>query len=114
MKTKTFTAAVALTSFLTLGGAVVAAEGPHDAYDRALGGKVFSQTSNNSGETMGKAAYGTPTDKSVWSGHEAYDRAFLGIEPRKQEDVTMGKAAYGSSYSSFDGHAGYRKAFYGD
>jgi|GEM_PF-1743251 len=114
MKTKTFTAAVALTSFLTLGGVVVAAEGPHDAYDRALGGKVFSQTSNNSGETMGKAAYGTPTDKSVWSGHEAYDRAFLGIEPRKQEDVTMGKAAYGSSYSSFDGHAGYRKAFYGD
>lgn len=114
MKTKNFTAALALTSLLTCGGVVVAAEGPHDAYDRALGGKVFSQTSDSSGEAMGKAAYGTPTDKSIWSGHEAYDRAFLGIEPRKQEEGTMGKAAYGSSYSSFDGHAAYRNAFYGD
>ena len=113
MKTKTFTATLALTSLLTLGGVVVAAEG-HDAYDHTLGGKVFSQTRDNSGEAMGKAAYGTPTDKSIWSGHEAYDRAFLGKEPRKQEEVTMGKAAYGSSYSSFDGHAGYRNAFYGD
>ena len=99
MKTKTFTAAIALTGLLSFGGVVVAAEGPHDAYDRTLGGKVFSQTSDNSGKTTGKAAYGTPTDKSIWSGHEAYDRAFLGIEPRKQEEVTMGKAAYGSSYS---------------
>ncbi len=114
MKTKIFTATLALTGLLTLGGAVVAAEGPHDAYDRALGGKVVSQNKDKSSETMGKAAYGTPTDKSIWSGHEAYDRAFLGIEPRKQEEATMGKAAYGSSYSSFDAHAGYHNAFFGD
>lgn len=114
MKTKTFTAVLALSSLLTGGGVVVAAEGPHDAYNFTLGGKAFSQNKGKPDEAMGKAAYGTPTDKSVWSGHDAYDRALLGIEPRKQEDVTMGKAAYGSSSSSVDAHAVYRNAFFGD
>ena len=36
MKTKTFTAAIALTGLLSFGGVVVAAEGPHDAYDLSL------------------------------------------------------------------------------
>jgi len=112
MKAKTLAAAAAFTSLLTLGGSAFAASDPHDAYNRAFLGATGSTQSD---DTMGKAAYGTPSDTMAWSsGHDAYNRAFLGKVASKPEADTMGKAAYGGSSSSADGIAAYHGAFRGD
>lgn len=111
MKTKTLAIAVAFTSLLTLGGTAFAAGDPHDAYNRAFLGQ---SPSTLAADTMGKAAYGIPTNASAWSGHDTYNRALLGAWPSKPVADAAGKAAYGTSSSSIDGLAAYRGAFRGD
>ena len=82
----------------------------------ALAEKIIVTTaSQSSDDTMGKAAYGTPSDAMAWSGHDAYNRALLGkVASKPDADTTMGKAAYGGSSSSADGIAAYHTSFRGD
>jgi len=116
MKAKTLTTAIAFTGLLTLSGATFAAD-PHDAYHWAFPGDGGTYYSTLQLESMGKAAYGTPTSGTpTWSGHEAYYRSFHGdggTSYNNPDTASMGKAAYGSS-SSIDAHAVYRNAFRGD
>jgi len=122
MKAKTLTAAIAFTGLLTVGGTAFAAD-PHDAYHRAFPGDGGTWNSMQQQETMGKAAYGTPTSSTpTWSGHDAYHRAFPGdggTWNSMPDTASMGKAAFGTSSpdegsSLIDGNAAYRSAFRGD
>jgi len=123
MKAKTLSTAIAFTGLLTVGGTTFAAD-PHDAYHRAFPGDGGTWNSmQQQEETMGKAAYGTPTSSTpTWSGHDAYHRAFPGdggMPNGISDTASMGKAAFGSSSSSdnssaIDGNAAYHRAFRGD
>lgn len=111
MKTMILSTAVVFAGLLTLGGTAFAAGDPHDAYNRAFLGQSSSSSVEDS---MGKAAYGIPSDASTSSGHDAYNRAFLGASPSRQEADSMGKAAFGTISRSIDGSVAYHGAFHGD
>lgn len=113
MKARTLSA-VAFTSLLALGGTAFAADSPHDAYYRAFGGDQGTPTGVQGGDTMGKAAYGTPSGTSLWDGHEAYNRAFFGASPQKPQTGAMGKAADSIGNATIDGNAAYHGVFRGD
>ncbi len=105
--------ALAFTGLLTLGGTSFAADA-NDAYHRAFPGEGGLSNLRMETDSTGKAAYGTPTDSSPWSGHDAYNRAIFGKAPSKPDSDSMGKAAFGTGSSTIDGHAAYRGAFRGD
>jgi hypothetical protein len=117
MNARTLSAAIVGAGLLAVSGAVFAAGDAHEPYYRALPGDSGSRTQTETVDTMGKAAYGMPSEANPWSGHEAYDRAMQGKLPpsRSAEKMDgMGKAAYGRSDSGIDGHAAYHSAFTGD
>lgn len=110
MKTKTISAAAAIASLLTLGGTAIADSDPHGAYNRAFYGDGGSSTQWQT-ESMGKAAFGTPTGDP----HAAYRLAFYG-EVAMAPTESMGKAAFGTGTGSsgIDAQTAYHSAFVGD
>ena len=107
MKTKTL---VVLFSFAALAatGSAIAGDA-HDTYYQAFYGHSVSTAP----EMTGKAAFGTPSG-NVWSGHEAYQRAFVGGEASPATALEIqGKATFGTA-SGPDGHAIYSASFGGD
>ena len=106
MKARTLSAVFTFAALTAIAGSAVA--DAHDGYKHAF----YGTTSDNSSEMAGKAAYGAPSG-NAWSGHEAYQSAFVGraasTVAAAPVDV-MGKAAYGTT-SGPDGNAIYRTAF---
>lgn len=115
MKARTLSA-IAFTSLLALGGTAYAAENPNDNYHRAFPGDSGIMSYMQGGDTMGKAAFGTPSDTSSFSeGHAAYYRAFFGVTPSKAPaSDSAGKAAYGKGNWAADGNLAYHRSFRGD
>ncbi|MBI2278294.1 MAG: hypothetical protein HYU74_13150 [Dechloromonas sp.] len=108
--TKLFTT-VALTGLMAIAGSATGAGSPHDAYNNAF----FGDSGGRVSETVGKAAYGTPSGQSTAvDGHAAYNRALPGDSGMRPQTGTIGKAAFGSGSSTADGHAAYSKAFHSD
>lgn len=114
MKARTLPA-IALTSLLALGGTAYAAQNPNDNYHRAFPGDSGITSNMQGADTMGKAAFGTPSDTSSYSeGHAAYYRAFFGVNPKKPTTEAAGKAAYGTGDWAADGNLAYHRALRGD
>lgn len=115
MKTKTISAAAAIASLLALGGTAIADSDPHGAYNRAFYGDGGSSTLWQT-ESMGKAAFGTPTGDP----HAAYRQAFYGegvaASSAMAPTESMGKAAFGAGTdtAAIDAQLAYHSAFVGD
>ena len=118
MRAKTLSAAVALMGLVAFAGTTF-------AVDDTDGGQLsdYGKISRQSDDTMGKAAYGTPTDPMAWSdswrGHDAYNRTFFGTSgvPLQLDAMgtdSIGKAAYGTRTAGVDGHVAYQNTFIGD
>lgn len=110
MKTTKLFATIAFTSLMAIAGSASAEGSPHDIYNKAF----FGDSGSRPSETVGKAAYGTPSGQaSAVDGHEAYYRAFYGRSSTAPQTAPVGKAAFGGA-ANIDGHSAYAKAFHGD
>jgi hypothetical protein len=106
--------AIAFTGLLAFGGTAYAAGSPNDNYTRVFPGDSGMVSGIQSGDTMGRAAFGTPSGATYSEGHQAYYWAFHGKSLQRPQAEPTGKAAYGTGDQSIDGNLAYHRAFRGD